>query len=75
MRNRALITGHMGFVGRHFWRRLLDDGWQVHGADIAEPGRRIDCRKGFRRNVWSNIDLVIHCAATIPPIDQRTASE
>jgi GDP-L-fucose synthase len=35
---RALITGHCGFVGRRFTRRLLDAGWRVTGVDNLIAG-------------------------------------
>ena len=34
----ALITGGCGFVGRHFARRLLDDGWRVTVVDDLSTG-------------------------------------
>lgn len=30
---RAFITGAAGFIGFHLAKRLLDQGWQVHGLD------------------------------------------
>ena len=36
-RVRALITGISGFVGRHLADELTRSGYEVHGADIAEP--------------------------------------
>lgn len=33
MTRRALITGTAGFIGFHLARRLLKDGWAVHGYD------------------------------------------
>lgn len=35
-RKKALVTGGAGFVGRHFTRRLLDDGWDVISVDVRE---------------------------------------
>jgi nucleoside-diphosphate-sugar epimerase len=35
---RALILGCGGFVGRHFAKRLLDDGWKVTGVDDLSTG-------------------------------------
>lgn len=29
----ALVTGSSGFIGYHLCRRLLDEGWRVHGID------------------------------------------
>lgn len=78
----ALITGHLGFIGRHFYRALQEEGgWVISTCDIAsgpntpahhEPR---DCREGFAQDAWQDMDLVIHCAATIPPIDQRERND
>jgi nucleoside-diphosphate-sugar epimerase len=35
---RALVLGGCGFVGRHFVRRLLDDGWNVVLVDDLSSG-------------------------------------
>jgi GDP-4-dehydro-6-deoxy-D-mannose reductase len=32
MNRRVLVTGVGGFTGRHLARRLIDDGWSVHGT-------------------------------------------
>lgn len=59
----ALVTGHAGFVGRHFTRRLLADGWAVYGVDVANgPGE--DCRRLFATSD-ERYDLVVHCAAVV----------
>ena len=59
----ALVTGHAGFVGGHFTRRLLADGWAVYGVDVANgPGE--DCRRLFATSE-ERYDLVIHCAAVV----------
>ncbi len=34
----ALVTGSHGFVGRHFVRRLLGNGYEVTGVDALVPG-------------------------------------
>lgn len=39
---RALITGGCGFVGRHFAKRFLDDGWNVTVIDDLSTGIRPD---------------------------------
>ena len=45
---RALVTGAAGFVGRHFTRRLVTDGWAVDVLDVAEgyPEDWVGCRSG-----------------------------
>jgi nucleoside-diphosphate-sugar epimerase len=68
-RKTALITGNLGFVGRHFQSYLEKTGWDAYGFDIRGP-LPIDAIKFFQ-TVEVKFDLAIHCAATIPPIDQR----
>ncbi len=60
---KALVTGDMGFLGRHFARELLRRGWSVAGVDIAaaEPW---DARDFFRFGT-TQFDLAIHCAAVV----------
>jgi len=60
---RALITGHRGFIGSHFRRMLIDDGWTVTGRDIAD-GPAHDCRHYFATS-GKRYDLVVHCAAIV----------
>jgi len=40
---RVLITGHVGFVGRRFWRVLSEQGHHVTGVDIRPLGRAPAC--------------------------------
>jgi len=56
---KILITGHRGFVGRHFVRAL--EGHNLTLIDIVE-GR--DARDFFRHND-SHYDLVVHLAAVV----------
>lgn len=62
----VLVTGSAGFIGRHLVRRLLADGWEVHGLDIKN-GPSGDCRRLFRRpvNDQFHYEWVIHCAAIV----------
>lgn len=57
---KILITGHRGFVGRHFWRRL-ETQHELYGVDIVEGN---DARDFFRSDNTS-FDLVIHLAAIV----------
>jgi nucleoside-diphosphate-sugar epimerase len=61
-----LITGHQGFVGRHFHRYFTAMGYTIHGVDL-KSGQ--DCRDLFRRRRGhaseQHYDLVIHCAAVV----------
>jgi nucleoside-diphosphate-sugar epimerase len=71
---RVLITGNAGFVGGHFYRWLRDYGHDVYGCDIRAAYPR-DCVDMFRSNEGQSMDLVIHCAATIPSITVRHANK
>lgn len=60
----VLITGHRGFVGRHFVQRLSNKKYDITGIDIQDGN---DCRDFFRQDnkrkgYW---DLVIHLAAIV----------
>ena len=55
-----LITGHRGFVGRHFVRELYD-GNLLTGIDVRDGN---DARDFFRRDD-RRFDLVIHLAAVV----------
>lgn len=56
---RILITGHRGFVGRHFMRAYGEH--DITGIDIKEGN---DCRDFFKNND-TRYDLVIHLAAIV----------
>lgn len=56
---KVLITGHRGFVGSHFHKRLQDHDLTL--IDIAEGN---DASEFFRTNK-DKYDLVIHLAATV----------
>jgi len=60
---KILITGHKGFVGRHFTKYYRDRGHEVFGVDITADMPR-DARDFFRKDdiQW---DLVIHLAAVV----------
>lgn len=59
---KVLITGNQGFVGRHFTKRMLEEGNSVTCIDIANGG--IDARDFFRKDN-TQFDLVIHLAAVV----------
>jgi nucleoside-diphosphate-sugar epimerase len=63
----ALVTGSAGFVGRHFTRRLREDGWHVDALDPASelPTEQYDARDFFMTND-QRYDLVVHAAASAP---------
>lgn len=65
----ALITGITGFVGSHLGRRLVRNGWQVHG--VVRPGSSLeaiaDVRAAVRLHVqdgsFAQMDAVVQHAA------------
>ncbi len=77
---RALITGHAGFLGRHFKQELERRGWVVRGIDVAAPfawGTPNDALQVFTNYALrQKFDLIIHCAARSPhrkAIDENPA--
>jgi nucleoside-diphosphate-sugar epimerase len=60
---RALVTGDVGFVGRHVAETLRERGWEVHGLDRAR-GPDEDLLTALP-HVDGPYDLVVHCAAVI----------
>lgn len=56
-----LITGHKGFVGKYFWKKLDDGKNNLTGIDIKD---NIDCRDFFKKSD-TQFDLVIHLAAIV----------
>lgn len=52
---KALVTGHLGFVGRHLYKRLVDDGWDVIGMDARQG-------KDVRFADFPEVDAVFHLA-------------
>lgn len=60
---KALITGHKGFVGRHFVRKLEAQGWDITGVDIVSENP-VDARDFFRKDD-THYDLVVHLAAVV----------
>lgn len=60
---RVLVTGHRGFVGRHFTDKFSDLGYDIRGVDIKGTLGR-DVRDFFRKD-GSRFDLVVHLAAVV----------
>lgn len=58
---KALITGHLGFVGTHFYS-ALSDKYDITGIDIKEGN---DARDFFKSKDHDYYDLVIHLAAIV----------
>jgi len=60
---KILITGHKGFVGRHFVKFFSEQGGhEVVGVDIKDGGE--DCRDFFKK-CDEKFDLIIHLAAIV----------
>lgn len=67
-RKTALVTGDMGFLGRHFVAELRGRDYDVHGCDVQRefgviPAYR-DARHVFDHDD-RRYDLAIHCAAIV----------
>jgi len=65
---KALITGNLGFVGRHFQKALQARGYEVKGLDVkAAPSQ--DCLSYFQSTealrMDTHFDLVVHAAAVV----------
>lgn len=61
---KVLITGHVGFIGGHFFRHYQNERHDVLGIDIAHPINPNDARGFFQFNE-DRFDLIIHCAAIV----------
>lgn len=64
----ALVTGHLGFVGRHVWKALGEAGWTLQGIDLRDTGTgalALDARAFFLADRQAHYDLVVHCAAVV----------
>lgn len=58
---KALVTGHLGFIGQHFWRYLDARGWELTGVDVKTD---LDCRAFFAFD-HTQYDLIVHAAAIV----------
>jgi len=72
---KVLLTGATGFIGRHCYKRLLDDGHQVTGVSLSDAnffGQKINGLnlsdfqkvKSFFKN--REFDCIVHLAAQVP---------
>lgn len=60
---RVLVTGHLGFIGRHIHDALKHAGHDPFGIDIVH-GPQDDARQYFR-HANARYDAVVHCAAVV----------
>lgn len=61
---RILVTGSAGFIGSAVASAAEAAGHEVHGADVAGPGRR-DVRDLGRAIALVPFGAVVHCAAAV----------
>lgn len=79
---RVLVTGAGGFIGHHLVKRLVDEGYQVRGADIKYPEFEQTAAEEFMQldlreypnclKATENIDLVYNLAADMGGIGYIT---
>jgi len=58
---RVLLTGSVGFIGRHLHGAMQGRGWHVTGIDVRLGEDALD----FFRTDTTRYDLAIHCAAIV----------
>lgn len=58
---KVLVTGYMGFVGKHMVKKLQALGHTIIGIDLKEGN---DCRDFFRTSS-EQFDMIIHLAAIV----------
>ena len=62
---KIVVTGHLGFIGRHLCRKLVGFGYKFEGIDLSDNR---DIRKLEPRD-FKGIEYVLHLAA-IPKVQQ-----
>jgi nucleoside-diphosphate-sugar epimerase len=78
MKERVLVTGATGFLGKHTALRLLRDGYEVTGLgrnlnigrNLEKAGVKFvaaDLAEGYLDDIFQGHDYVIHCAALSSP--------
>jgi nucleoside-diphosphate-sugar epimerase len=58
---KALVTGHLGFIGGEVCRALDSAGYETYGMDVAGG---LDIRQVLRHDEYRH-DVVVHCAAVV----------
>ena len=81
MRKRILVTGAMGFIGSHWVKRLIKEGYKVTGIDIKPLGAYFKKKKNFKfvkasvfdtrliSNLIKKNDIVCHFAGVAEPLE------
>ena len=57
---KVFVTGAMGFIGFHWCKKLLENGYEVYAIDIKKNNQKLNHHKKFRyyRDSVFNYDLV-----------------
>lgn len=55
---KILITGYLGFIGKHLWKRLEKDGHELFGIDLKDG-------TDIRESELPDVDKVVHLAAQV----------
>lgn len=73
---RAVVTGGAGFLGRAIRRGLRELGWAVDAVDVR-PGPAVVTGDVTRPGAWTAVldgaDLLVHAAALLPDVEDRSA--
>ena len=66
---RVLITGNKGFIGKHLWKRLEEEGYELQGYDLQDGYDLCDREKLKKVFKEFSPNVVVHMAAQayIPP--------
>ena len=59
MKKKFLVTGAMGFVGSHWVKKLLSEGYEVTGIDIKPLDKFF--KKIKNSNSLKHQYLIMHC--------------
>ena len=72
---RVLVTGSSGFIAGHLVRRLVADGHEVTGLDIAEPRRPVDGWQDVRLDLRDDAGVTRVVAQAKPEIVWHLAAQ
>lgn len=57
---KAIVTGCAGFIGSHLCRRMLSEGWEVHGIDNLDPYYDVRIKEGNIADMKKYENFVFH---------------